>query len=614
MNLPAFWNENLTAALVNHLWQSTLVVGIAWLLALALSKNHARTRYWVWMAASIKFLVPFSLLITAGGWLRSLIPAPAARPAIAAAMEQVTQPFTQTEFLGAAETPVAAHNGHLLPIVLLAIWACGALIVIFRFGRGWLRVYAVKHAAKPLELDADVPAFSSRSLIEPGIFGILSPVLLLPEGILQKLTAEQLRAIVAHEVCHVRRRDNLTYAIHMLVEALFWFHPAVWWIGARLIEERERACDEAVVQAGCEAQVYAEGILSVCKFYVESPLACVSGVTGSDLKRRIVRIMSEVPARKLSLCGKLLVAAIGAVAAAAPLTAGLIGAARISAQLLHANGPLPSFEVASIRPAGSSPFRPPNFALNIDDTSIPPGGRFFADFPLETYVEFAYKIMPTRQQQDAMVSGLAEWVRKDSFVIQAEAAGNPTKDQMRLMMQSLLADRFKLAVHFETRTVPVLALVLARRGKLGATLKPHTEGLPCDAKWTAPPDRSSPTVPPGGFMPTCGALGVIPGRNHTFLIGARDITMQHISDYMPSWQDFGRPVVDRTGLSGTYDFSLESVPERLTPMNSGADAQLDTEGPPFFEALKEQLGLVLKPENASIRVLVIDHVEQPSPN
>jgi uncharacterized protein (TIGR03435 family) len=369
-----------------------------------------------------------------------------------------------------------------------------------------------------------------------------------------------------------------------------------------------------VVQAGCEAQVYAEGILSVCKFYVESPLACVSGVTGSDLKRRIVRIMSEVPARKLSLCGKLLVAAIGAVAAAAPLTAGLIGAARISAQLLHANGPLPSFEVASIRPAGSSPFRPPNFALNIDDTSIPPGGRFFADFPLETYVEFAYKIMPTRQQQDAMVSGLAEWVRKDSFVIQAEAAGNPTKDQMRLMMQSLLADRFKLAVHFETRTVPVLALVLARRGKLGATLKPHTEGLPCDAKWTAPPDRSSPTVPPGGFMPTCGALGVIPGRNHTFLIGARDITMQHISDYMPSWQDFGRPVVDRTGLSGTYDFSLESVPERLTPMNSGADAQLDTEGPPFFEALKEQLGLVLKPENASIRVLVIDHVEQPSPN
>jgi hypothetical protein len=78
----------------------------------------------------------------------------------------------------------------------------------------------------------------------------------------------------------------------MVVEALFWFHPLVWWIGSRLVEERERACDQAVVQAGSEAQVYAEGILNVCKFYVESPLACASGVTGSELKQRIVWIMS----------------------------------------------------------------------------------------------------------------------------------------------------------------------------------------------------------------------------------------------------------------------------------------------------------------------------------
>jgi bla regulator protein blaR1 len=272
------------------------------------------------------------------------------------------------------------------------------------------------------------------------------------------------------------------------------------------------------------------------------------------------------------------------------------------------------FEVASIRLAGPGPFRPPSFALNIDDDSIPPGGRFFADFPLEVYIEFAYKIMLTRQQKDAMLARLPEWSRNDTFVIQAEAAGNPTKDQMRLMMQSLLADRFKLAVHFETRTAPVLSLVLARRGRLGPRLQPHAEGLACGAKWTAPADSSSPSVPPGGFMPICGSVAMIPGRNHAFLLGARDIRMQHIADYIPSLQDFGRPVVDRTGLSGTYDFSLESVPGRITPIASDANPQLDTEGPTLLEALKEQLGLTLRPENAPIQILVIDHVEQPSEN
>ena len=83
--------------------------------------------------------------------------------------------------------------------------------------------------------------------IEPGVLGILKPILLLPKGITDRLPPAQLDAIIAHEMSHVRRRDNLTGAIHMLVEAIFWFHPMVWWIEARLIEERERACDEEVL-------------------------------------------------------------------------------------------------------------------------------------------------------------------------------------------------------------------------------------------------------------------------------------------------------------------------------------------------------------------------------
>ncbi len=101
---------------------------------------------------------------------------------------------------------------------------------------------------------------------------------------MERLTPSQLEAVLAHELCHVRRRDNLTSVIHMIVEAVFWFHPLVWWIGARLVEERELACDEEVLRLGSEPRVYAEGILNVCKLYVESPLRCVSGVTGSNLE------------------------------------------------------------------------------------------------------------------------------------------------------------------------------------------------------------------------------------------------------------------------------------------------------------------------------------------
>ena len=92
---------------------------------------------------------------------------------------------------------------------------------------------------------------------------------------MDRLTPPQLKAIMAHELCHIRRRYHVATAIHMGVETLFWFHPLVWWLGARLMEERERAGDEEVLLAGSEPQVYAEGILKICGLYLESPLPFV---------------------------------------------------------------------------------------------------------------------------------------------------------------------------------------------------------------------------------------------------------------------------------------------------------------------------------------------------
>jgi uncharacterized protein (TIGR03435 family) len=108
----------------------------------------------------------------------------------------------------------------------------------------------------------------------------------------------------------------------------------VWWIKNRLLEEREQACDEAVLQSGNVADVYAESILNVCKFCIESPLACVAGVAGSDLKRRIVRIMTEKVARNLNLGRKLLLVLAATVAIAVPVVFGLVHIKQASAQIL----------------------------------------------------------------------------------------------------------------------------------------------------------------------------------------------------------------------------------------------------------------------------------------
>ncbi len=126
------------------------------------------------------------------------------------------------------------------------------------------------------------------------------------------------------------------------------------------------------------------------------------------------------------------------------------------------------FEVASVHLEEPGRFTPPNFALDAGNGPVPPGGRFHADFPLAVYITFAYKLWLTSEQIDTMLAHLPKWVADDHFVIDARAGGNPTKDQMRLMVRSLLADRFRLAVHFETQEAPVLAIVLAEPGKLWA--------------------------------------------------------------------------------------------------------------------------------------------------
>jgi beta-lactamase regulating signal transducer with metallopeptidase domain len=225
-------------ALANHLWQSTLLAAVAGLLILSLRKNRAQTRYWVWLAASVKFFVPFSLLVDVGSHFPLHTVPAITRPGLSYVIEQASQPFSAPPPM--ATSPLAAETSSVnwIPVVLYALWALGSATLIFSWWRRWRGLRAALWMASPLDLDIGMKAMISPAFAEPGVFGIRRPVLLLPAGITDRLTPPQLKAIVAHELSHVRRRDNLVTAIHMGVEALFWFHPLVWWLGARLMEER----------------------------------------------------------------------------------------------------------------------------------------------------------------------------------------------------------------------------------------------------------------------------------------------------------------------------------------------------------------------------------------
>jgi bla regulator protein blaR1 len=357
----------IAPAMGNHLWQSTLFAITAGLLTLALRKNRARARYWLWLAASVKFLVPFSLLVVMGSHLPWSRGSAGPKSGLSFVMKEVSQPFMQpmTPIVSQA-TPSTAHASlvHLVP-VLLAVWLCGFLMVVFVWLLRWRRISAAIRQATPIHEGREVEAmrrlehgegirkpteiFLSRTSLEPGIFGIVRPVLVWPERITARLEDAHLEAILAHELSHVRHRDNLAAAIHMVVEAIFWFHPLVWWLGARLVEERERACDEAVLATGRDRRVYAESILRICEFCVESPLTCISGVTGADLKKRITRIMSEGIAHELDFGRKALLSAAALLSLTAPIALGLLRAPQLRAEPVQITGvALPSFEGTSV--------------------------------------------------------------------------------------------------------------------------------------------------------------------------------------------------------------------------------------------------------------------------
>ncbi len=341
----------MISGILIHLWQSTLFAGGAWLLTLALRKNAASVRYRVLLVASLKFLVPFSVLVGLGSLApQRQAPVPAAEAKWIAVAEPLVAPSVTVQAITISPT-----SADYIPVALFTIWACGFAVITVYWLSQLTRAAATCRSAMFVRICGGVPVMSVAGVTEPGVFGIFRQVLILPRGIEEQLDGAQMDAILAHELCHVRRRDNLTAALHMVVQAIFWFHPLAWWLGTRLTEERERACDEEVLRLGGQSQVYAAAILSVCKLYVETPLACVAGISGMNLRKRIEAIATKRVTFQLNFARKVLLACAAIIAVVVPVAVGVLHLPVVQAQSAR------KFEAASIRVSkdwcgGTQPF------------------------------------------------------------------------------------------------------------------------------------------------------------------------------------------------------------------------------------------------------------------
>ncbi|WP_109485182.1 M56 family metallopeptidase [Occallatibacter savannae] len=581
----------MISAIANHIWQSTLFACVIGYVSFLLRNNGAAVRYRLWLVASVKFLVPFSLLIAFGGQFELHGNRPAEPPQLHA-IEQVRLPLA---VLASPARSSELRSSDSLADILFALWLCGFVVSSVSTLRRWRQVRSLVRNSITFSLGLPISVVFSRSRVEPGVCGVFRPVFLLPQGLRERLSSAQFESIVAHELEHVRRRDNLTYSIHLIVEALLWFYPPVYWIGKRLIHERERACDEAVLRQGCDARVYAEAIVGVCRFSLRVSPVCVSGVSGADLKKRLESIVLMRIGQRMSLRQRLLLFAAGSAAMLVPLGVGLVDPSLSAAQeadkpipQLIATSALPQFEVASIKPSS------PGANLKVD---FAPGGKLYiTNATLRFLIKVAYDI------GDDQLAGGPKWVGAKRFDVAAipdiPVGGDPTNmapDQMlifhkptRLRLQRLLADRFQLELRKESTPMPVFALAVASGGP--KNLVPSKKDS----------DQQLNAMASNGQFNAAG------------------VDMATLAKFLSEGQT-GRPVVDKTGLGGRFDFHLSWTPENTQPAAPGSSSSASqqpayAQDPSIFSALQQQLGLKLVPETSQAERLVVVRADLPSAN
>jgi uncharacterized protein (TIGR03435 family) len=484
---------------------------------------------------------------------------------------------------------------------VVALWLAGAMAFWLRLLGGW--AYAIRLRSRlvrpaPCEWQQALDRLKTRirisrpvrllvsSLVQaPAVVGWLRPVVLVPVGALTGLPSEQIEALLLHELAHIRRHDYLVNVLQSAVEALLFYHPAVWWVSGHIRAERELCCDDVAVSVSGDVLSYA---CALAELEAARPahFRTAMAATGGSLAHRIARLMGQSRPASRTLSGPGILAAM------------LLA---ITAFTLFGQPDRPKFEVASIKPSAEQRFM----------MVRPLPGRLTANAPVRLLMQNAYTA------QSFQIVGGPAWVDSERYAIEAKAAGNAGRTQIFLMLQSLIEDRFQLKIHRETRELPVYALVAA---KSGLKLPPPKEGNCVDAPVDSIPEpaggRMQPPMQGGPPVGRCGSVGVMAVPPVARMQGGKVPMTEFIR--MLSMV-LGRTVIDKTGFKGLFDVRLDFLPDEVTPAlppppPDAAGASPDSNTASILSALPEQLGLRLESTKGPVEVIVIDHVERPSAN
>jgi TonB family protein len=337
----------------DHLWQTTLFALVILGAAFVLRRGPAHLRHTCCLLASAKFLIPAAAFVFLAQ--QTGIDSPSFLRAAQQAEQKATILYGITEpvatLSSSYEVTVEATDAirhHEVYVALTAVWLTGGLAILLlwairrrkflgslrmgqtiQHGREW---QALERARETLQLTSKVGLLISPLKIEPAVWRVWRPIVVVPESIASHLDDDELEAIMLHELVHIQRRDNLIGNLQLALCALLWFHPLVWLISRKLFDEREQACDERVMEICRAPEAYASSILKVVRFCFGWRVAGVIGAaSGSNLRRRIENIMSNgntkrgvsVPSRLLAgmLLGVALLILVGAGIYSRPLAA-----------------------------------------------------------------------------------------------------------------------------------------------------------------------------------------------------------------------------------------------------------------------------------------------------
>ena len=361
-DLIADWSNRAWPLVANHLWQSTLFALLALCAAASLRRAPAVMRYLVWLVALFKFALPSALILflaAQAGFdpssislrryqpesstinitpLLSPVTSPAPEPSVAAPEVREVGPW------GFVTVEAKPDAGGRLSGVLTCVWLAGCAALGLSWLRKSRRLSAAVRGGHELTRGREAEALRSvrgwfgmrrevrlvvtPAVSEPGVWGVWRPVILLPEGVTERLDDDELETVFMHELSHVERWDNLAGVFQRALCCLFWFHPVVWMIGRRLLAEREQACDDVVVRRGGASTVYANGIAKVCRYCMGWEVAGLAKATGSDLRQRIERIISNRAGQRVSSSQAAALAALTVGALTLSLASGEAGSAR----------------------------------------------------------------------------------------------------------------------------------------------------------------------------------------------------------------------------------------------------------------------------------------------